>query len=140
LHAGRWNDPNTNRSARRMPSPRPPASNPTPQGLNYEVIKPLAKAFALHPLAVEDIVHAPQRVKVDYYARHLYISMILLTLDARDGGAKSSIHSLRTLVPTLRARMTDPSRKNVKGAPAGWRGWVVCGLSAPSSGAKGGAL
>ena len=97
------------------------------QGLAYDVIKPLATTFHLHPLAVEDIVHHPQRVKVDFYDNHMYISMILLTLDdapsaACNSSEQSGGRSLRTLVPTLRARMMDPARSNKckGGGPAPW--------------------
>lgn len=33
------------------------------QGVSWDVITMLARHLALHPLAVEDIVHVPQRIK-----------------------------------------------------------------------------
>jgi len=35
-------------------------------------------SIGFHPLAVEDIFHIPQRVKADYYAHHIYISLVLI--------------------------------------------------------------
>ncbi|RUS17421.1 hypothetical protein BC937DRAFT_89993 [Endogone sp. FLAS-F59071] len=48
-------------------------------GLSWDVIKPLAMHYDLHPLAVEDLFHIPQRTKVDYYTNHIFISLILHT-------------------------------------------------------------
>ncbi|KAI8048584.1 hypothetical protein BDF22DRAFT_267618 [Syncephalis plumigaleata] len=47
------------------------------EGLSYNVICTLALEFNLHPLAVEDILHIPQRTKVDRYPSALYASIIL---------------------------------------------------------------
>ncbi|KAI9591035.1 hypothetical protein BDF19DRAFT_456664 [Syncephalis fuscata] len=47
------------------------------EGLSFDVIRTFALEFDLHPLAVEDILHIPQRTKVDRYASSLYISIIL---------------------------------------------------------------
>lgn len=38
-----------------------------------DVIRDLGKLFSLHPLALEDVVHAHQRAKVDVYDSSLYI-------------------------------------------------------------------
>jgi magnesium transporter len=40
-----------------------------------EVIEAIGKAFDVHPLALEDIVHAGQRPKLDDYERQLFIVM-----------------------------------------------------------------
>ena len=48
------------------------------RGVSFDVIKCIANRFNLHPLAVEDIFHVPQRIKVDKYLDHLFISMIQL--------------------------------------------------------------
>ncbi|KAJ3195308.1 hypothetical protein HDU82_002160, partial [Entophlyctis luteolus] len=37
----------------------------------------LKDAYGLHPLAVEDVFHAPQRIKADLYQDHLYVSLLL---------------------------------------------------------------
>ena len=42
------------------------------QGLSWDVIKQLAKAFNMHPLAVEDILHE-SRAKLDFYDNHLSV-------------------------------------------------------------------
>ena len=44
------------------------------QGLEWQSVAALARAFDLHPLAVEDCMHVPQRVKADFYADQLFIS------------------------------------------------------------------
>ncbi|KAG2489960.1 hypothetical protein HYH03_011590 [Edaphochlamys debaryana] len=51
-------------------------------GLNWEVIQMLALAYDLHPLALEDTVHVPQRIKADFYDSCLYVSLIYLYLAA----------------------------------------------------------
>ncbi|KAI8903819.1 hypothetical protein EDD86DRAFT_250134 [Gorgonomyces haynaldii] len=48
--------------------------------ISFDVIKILGKKYSLHPLAVEDLFHIPQRVKVDLYEEHVYASMILPTI------------------------------------------------------------
>ncbi|KAJ3203236.1 hypothetical protein HK099_001570, partial [Clydaea vesicula] len=50
------------------------------QGISFDVIKILGTFFKLHPLALEDIFHIPQRTKCDFYDEHLFVSMILLSL------------------------------------------------------------
>jgi len=47
-----------------------------------EVIEAIGKAFGIHPLALEDIVHAGQRPKVDDYERQLFI--VLNALESVD--------------------------------------------------------
>ncbi|KAI8910643.1 hypothetical protein DFJ77DRAFT_512571 [Powellomyces hirtus] len=51
------------------------------RGLNYQVIGCVADFFKLHPLAVEDVFHFPQAIKADWYENHIYISMMLCSLD-----------------------------------------------------------
>lgn len=53
------------------------------QGLSWDVIKQLAKAFNMHPLAVEDILHE-SRAKLDFYDNHIFISMHLVRLSSDD--------------------------------------------------------
>lgn len=43
----------------------------------------LGKAFALHPLATEDVLHFPQRPKIDTYPANIFIVWIVPRLDAR---------------------------------------------------------
>jgi magnesium transporter len=42
---------------------------------NEETLREIAKAFHIHPLALEDVVHAHQRAKVDPYDDNLFIVM-----------------------------------------------------------------
>ncbi|GJN91363.1 hypothetical protein Rhopal_004384-T1 [Rhodotorula paludigena] len=55
-------------------------------GLSWDVIKPIALAFDLHPLSLEDMLHSTSssstRSKADYYRQHLFCSVIVhRTLD-----------------------------------------------------------
>lgn len=55
-------------------------------GLSWDVIKPLALHFNLHPLSLEDMLHssssASTRSKVDYYRQHLFARVVVhRTLD-----------------------------------------------------------
>jgi Mg2+ and Co2+ transporter CorA len=36
-------------------------------GLNWSILSELAEAYNLHPLALEDMMHVPQRPKADFY-------------------------------------------------------------------------
>ncbi|KAF9124435.1 hypothetical protein BGW39_008214 [Mortierella sp. 14UC] len=49
-------------------------------GMSWDVIKAIATKYDLHHLAVEDLLHIPQRTKVDVYPKHTYIACTLLTL------------------------------------------------------------
>ncbi|KXZ55465.1 hypothetical protein GPECTOR_2g1014 [Gonium pectorale] len=55
-------------------------------GLNWEVIQLLALTFDLHPLALEDTVHVPQRIKADFYDCCLYMALIYLYLAPESAG------------------------------------------------------
>ncbi|KAF9125357.1 hypothetical protein BGX30_000507 [Mortierella sp. GBA39] len=59
-------------------------------GMSWDVIKAIAIKYDLHHLAVEDLLHIPQRTKVDIYPKHTYIACTLLTLMevAEDGELK----------------------------------------------------
>ncbi|BGP17098.1 hypothetical protein JCM10213v2_005109 [Rhodosporidiobolus nylandii] len=55
-------------------------------GLSWDVIKPLALHYDLHPLSLEDLLHhsssSSTRSKVDYFKQHLFVSLIVhRTLD-----------------------------------------------------------
>ncbi|GIL52412.1 hypothetical protein Vafri_8291 [Volvox africanus] len=56
-------------------------------GLNWEVIQALAFKFDLHPLALEDTVHVPQRIKADFYDSCLYVALIYLYLAGGNGSS-----------------------------------------------------
>ncbi|KAJ3506540.1 hypothetical protein NMY22_g17217 [Coprinellus aureogranulatus] len=48
-------------------------------GVSWDVIKALAGRYALHPLAVEDVLqhqHKGGRSKADYYSKHLFLRVI----------------------------------------------------------------
>jgi magnesium transporter len=50
-----------------------------------EALAPIAEAFDLHPLAIEDCLHVPQRPKIDAYPGSLFIVWILPRLIPNDG-------------------------------------------------------
>ncbi|KAJ3013166.1 UNVERIFIED_CONTAM: hypothetical protein HDU68_000834 [Siphonaria sp. JEL0065] len=47
------------------------------EGLSFDVVKTLGVKYGLHPLAVEDVFHLPQRVKADFFEEHLYINLLM---------------------------------------------------------------
>ncbi|ORZ29032.1 hypothetical protein BCR41DRAFT_344456 [Lobosporangium transversale] len=49
-------------------------------GMSWDVIKAISIKYNLHHLAVEDLLHVPQRTKVDIYPQQTYIACTLLTL------------------------------------------------------------
>lgn len=82
------------------------------QGLSWDVVQQLARRYHLHPLAVEDVVHYPQRVKVDYYENHMFLSMIVVALEETDDGRSplSLRHQLRSHLERLKdGPIMDPS-------------------------------
>ncbi|KAL8280853.1 hypothetical protein RQP46_006857 [Phenoliferia psychrophenolica] len=49
-------------------------------GLSWDVIKPIALEYNLHPLSLEDMLHHGQsamRSKADYYKQHLFVSVVV---------------------------------------------------------------
>ncbi|KAG0377919.1 hypothetical protein BGX24_005171 [Mortierella sp. AD032] len=58
-------------------------------GMSWDVIKAIATEYDIHHLAVEDLLHVPQRTKVDLYPKQTYISCTLLTLLERLGEGES---------------------------------------------------
>eukprot|EP00835_Amoeboradix_gromovi_P004534 NODE_358_length_10198_cov_0.265076.p2 type:complete len:437 gc:universal NODE_358_length_10198_cov_0.265076:139-1449(+) len=48
-------------------------------GISYDVIKILTIKYDLHPLAIEDIIHINQRIKLDKYPDSLFVSMLALS-------------------------------------------------------------
>ncbi|KAK3840254.1 MAG: hypothetical protein JOS17DRAFT_678477, partial [Linnemannia elongata] len=58
-------------------------------GMSWDVIKAIAIEYDVHHLAVEDLLHVPQRTKVDIYPKQTYMSCTLLTLLEQLGDAES---------------------------------------------------
>lgn len=52
---------------------------------DVDALAPVASAFGLHPLAVEDCLHFPQRPKLDTYESHAFIVWVLPRLMPDDG-------------------------------------------------------
>ncbi|KAG0211138.1 hypothetical protein BGX28_008448 [Mortierella sp. GBA30] len=72
-------------------------------GMSWDVIKEISTKYDLHHLAVEDLLHVPQRTKVDVYPKQTYIACALLTLmeEAEDG-------TLRQVDPMSSPHGIDP--------------------------------
>ncbi|KAF9426502.1 hypothetical protein BGZ94_006421 [Podila epigama] len=72
-------------------------------GMSWDVIKEIALKYDLHQLAVEDLLHVPQRTKVDMYPKQTYIACTLLTLmEIMEDG------ELRQVDPTVAQQGIDP--------------------------------
>jgi len=56
-----------------------------------EGLKPIAEEFALHPLAVEDCLHFPQRPKIDAYPEAMFVVWVLPSLVEGDGIAYAEL-------------------------------------------------
>jgi magnesium transporter len=52
---------------------------------DLEALKALGEKYGLHPLALEDILHAGQRPKVEPYDNHLFIVALMVYRDGDDG-------------------------------------------------------
>ncbi|CAO3566021.1 unnamed protein product [Mortierella alpina] len=72
-------------------------------GMSWDVIKEISMKYDLHHLAVEDLLHVPQRTKVDIYPKQTYIACTLLTLmeETEDG-------TLRQVDPVTSPHGIDP--------------------------------
>ncbi|KAF8950385.1 hypothetical protein BGZ52_002693 [Haplosporangium bisporale] len=72
-------------------------------GMSWDVIKEISLKYDLHHLAVEDLLHVPQRTKVDIYPKQTYIACTLLTLmETMEDG------ELRQIDPTVAPHGLDP--------------------------------
>ncbi|KAJ5195397.1 uncharacterized protein N7498_008835 [Penicillium cinerascens] len=49
-------------------------------GLSWDVIRTLGKHKGLHRLAIEDLVHATNRIKADWYSDHAFVALTLQKL------------------------------------------------------------
>lgn len=49
---------------------------------NVEVLRELGEKYHLHPLALEDVLHTPQRPKIDHFDDHLFVIAQMTYLDA----------------------------------------------------------
>jgi len=52
---------------------------------DVEVLRKLGEHFGLHPLALEDVLHAPQRPKVEEFEGHFFIVAQIPAWDAKQG-------------------------------------------------------
>ncbi len=47
---------------------------------DVEIIEQIGKCFEMHPLLIEDIIHAEQRPKVDYFEKSIFLVVKMLSL------------------------------------------------------------
>lgn len=86
---------------------------------NVELLKEIGQRFGLHPLALEDVVNAPQRPKLDDYEDHLFIVMQMAHLlpDEVIEFEQMSIFLGRDFLITVQERegdVFDPVRKRLR--------------------------
>ncbi len=90
------------------------------QGLGDEaVLKELAEIFSIHPLALEDIVHVPQRPKTQSYENHqlLFTRMLTGGQDGKIGLEQVSFLISDRYIVTFQERpgdVFDPVRKRLQ--------------------------
>jgi Mg2+ and Co2+ transporter CorA len=92
-------------------------------GISWDVVKPLALKYDLHPLSLEDVIHARQTAqsKADYYTRHLFLSILSHSL----GQEEPETDAVST-TPDNAAAYTDQitaSPRNSISRNAGQTGW-----------------
>ncbi|KAJ3391710.1 hypothetical protein HDU84_005472 [Entophlyctis sp. JEL0112] len=69
--------------------------------MSLDVVKILGKHYGLHPLAIEDVFHTPQRIKADFYQDHIYVSMLLPIL-AHPASASANESAWESRLPAKR--------------------------------------
>lgn len=78
------------------------------QGLHPYVIDQLRVAYNLHTLAAEDVLHVPQRPRVDPYDGHVFITVRMLQLlDGRLDSEQVSLFLLPRVVISFQERPGD---------------------------------
>ncbi|TPX67492.1 hypothetical protein SpCBS45565_g03763 [Spizellomyces sp. 'palustris'] len=88
------------------------------RGVNYTVIKQVAEKYKLHPLAVEDVFHFPQAIKADWYDNHIYVSMILTTLEDNDLESDNETSSSPRPAQSIYRAPLFPNRPKVDSWPS----------------------
>jgi Mg2+ and Co2+ transporter CorA len=70
-------------------------------GVSWDVISALAIRYNLHPLAIEDVLHARRnaRSKADYYTRHLFIHVLTHKLGKQEDDPEEIEEMMRTDEP-----------------------------------------
>lgn len=79
-------------------------------GLSWDVIKPLALKYDLHPLALEDMLHqSSNRSKLDYYKNHAFCNIVshrTLAVSADDDSDDEDGDNSGTFSATNQAKKT----------------------------------
>ncbi|HEY9785929.1 MAG TPA: magnesium/cobalt transporter CorA [Candidatus Obscuribacterales bacterium] len=83
-----------------------------------EFVNEVGKLFELHPLALEDVVHANQRAKVEKYGKHHFIVTRMVALKERLESEQLSIFFGKDFVVTFQDRpggdCLDPVRERIR--------------------------
>ena len=93
---------------------------------DIEALKALGEKYGLHPLTLEDILHAGQRPKVEPYDNHLFICAMMIYLDSGDRmvGEQISMILGKGLLVTVqedpRCDVLEPVRARIRTG----KGWI----------------
>ncbi|HUU70769.1 MAG TPA: magnesium/cobalt transporter CorA [Planctomycetota bacterium] len=83
---------------------------------DVDLVAHLGKIFGLHPLALEDCIHVPQRPKVEFYQSNVYIVTQMITPESPEG-EQVSIFLGKDFVITLQEKpgdVFDPVRNRIR--------------------------
>jgi magnesium transporter len=94
---------------------------------DLDALKALGEKFGLHPLTLEDVLHAGQRPKVEPYDNHLFIVAMMIYRDADDGrmiGEQVSMILGKNLLITIQedpaCDVFEPIRQRIRSG----KGWI----------------
>jgi len=85
---------------------------------DVDLVAHMGKIFGLHPLALEDCIHVPQRPKVEFFESNVYIVTQMITPESPEG-EQVSIFLGKDFVITLQEKpgdVFDPVRNRIRRA------------------------
>jgi len=83
---------------------------------DVDLVARIGKIFGLHPLAMEDCIHVPQRPKVEFYDSNIYIVTQMITPESPEG-EQVSIFLGKDFAITLQEKpgdVFDPVRNRIR--------------------------
>ena len=86
---------------------------------DVEVVRRLGEHFGLHPLALEDVLHVPQRPKVEEYENHLFVVSRMISFREAMDAEQISMFLGRNYLITFQERpgdCFDPIRNRIRRA------------------------
>lgn len=86
------------------------------EGISWDIIRIMAEKYHLHPLSVEDLLHIPQRTKMDYYENHSALYLTIFSLDEETNQQKAD-QPQADLISTFHKRYSEyvTARNSIKG-------------------------